>query len=296
MADSPRRARKWVKLGCFSVLGLAGVLVLWIGSLFGLAYWRAHSEVVESRELSRAIPRAVGAGRVVLDLAVGDFNVVPGDPGDPVIVDAEFDRRSYELREEFEESGTESWTYRVTFEETLWFKDGGLRGLIGGGFPRITIRLPPDVPLALEGKFGKGVAQLRLGGLWLTEVDLEFRKGAMIIDVDHPLVAPLERMTIRSRQGHLLTRKLGNASPRVLEIDHWIGGLAVDLRGDWVRDAEILVGSHFSVAEMRLPRGVEIEGLPTARGHPGSRRESDLPLPTLRMTVSSRLGGLRIFE
>ena len=296
MTETGRGSRSWLKLGCLGVLGVAALLVVWAVALFGTASFRARNEVVRSQTLSRAIPGTRGVpssleasgppvGRVVLDLTVGDFRVVRGEPGDPVRVEASFDRRSYVLRESFDPRKDTGWTYRVTFDEINWFKDGGLRALLGGSFPEIVVSLPPDVPLALEGTFGKGHAMFDLGGLWLTDIDLSFDQGAMVLKVDQPLVAPAERITIRSRQGGTFIRSLGNASPRSLEIDHRMGGLTVDLGGEWVRDAEIRIASSMGGARLTLPDGVTIEGLhdPPLAAAPAQLPE--VPLPTLKLSL-----------
>jgi hypothetical protein len=305
VADSVTSPRNWFKYGCLGVLGLAGLVLLWVGSIFGTAYWRGRTEVVERQELSRGIPaptgshlqggRLGGAGRVVLDFTVGEFEIVRGKPGEPVLVDAEFDGRSYELRESFVQPEGTGWTYRLTFVETSWFKDGGLRAVLGGSFPKIRVSLPPDVPLALVARFGKGAARADLGGLWLTDVDLEFEKGALEVDFDRPLAAPAERVAVRARQGGLFVGSLGNASPRELEIDHRMGGMTVDLRGKWVRDAEVRIASLMGGGQIFLPRGVKIEGL-AGDGSLAPRRRTEVAPPTLRMSVSSRLGGLNIVE
>ncbi len=299
MSETDKRSSSWLKLGCLGVLGAVALLAVWAVAVVGAASIRARNEVIESRTLSRPIPRArepsgTPVGRVVLNFTVGDFRVVRGEPGDPVTVEASFDRRSYALHESFDPRNDSGWTYRVTFEETNWFKDGGLRGLLGGSFPKIVVSLPPDVPLALEGTFGKGHAAFDLGGLWLTDVDLSFDSGAMELRVDQPLVAPVERIAIRSRRGATLLRSLGNASPRILEIDHRMGGLMVDLGGQWVRDADIRIASSMGGGRLSLPDGVIIEGLPNQPLAAVPAAPPEVPLPTLRISISSLLGRMDV--
>jgi len=83
---------------------------------------------------------------------------------------------------------------------------------------------------------GPGSREARAG-----QVDLEFEKGAMKLDFHRPFAMPAERVSLRSKQGSLNARKLGNASPRTLEIVHKMGGMSVDLRGAWMRDAQVRV-------------------------------------------------------
>lgn len=311
MAEAERARRGKLKAGCFAAAGVAGLLfAAWALVLVATAYFRGRTEMVQARHLVQELPRdaaesspvALGpqgarpAGRVVLDLTVGEFTVEPGRAGGPVEVTASYDTRSYALTESFAPDAGSGWIYHVTFEETSWFKDGGLRGLLGGSYPTIRVRLPPDVPLALEGRFAKGGVSVRLDGLWLTDVDLRIDKGALFVGCERPLAAPLERMILNSRQGGLFTSRLGNASPRLLEIDHWLGGLTVDLGGDWRRDAQVRMVSRLGGARVRLPATAAIEGLGPHYALDVSPAEPELSPPTLQMDVSSWLGRLRYVE
>jgi len=71
-----------------------------------------------------------------------------------------------------------------------------------------------------------------------------------------------------------------------------MGGLTVDLGGQWVRDADIRIASAMGGAQLRLPDGVDIRGLATDRI--AAPRQPEIPVPTLNMSVSSRLGDMSI--
>ena len=243
--DKPRR-RSWRRVGYVSIAVLAGLLLVWSVALVATAVARGRSEQITHYDTTRVLPGATrfeeAAGRVVLDLVVGEFEVLPGEPDEPARIEAHFDSNSYELSEEFEHSNS-GWTYRVKFEETTWFKDSGLRALFGGHYPKIRLWLPPDVPIVFEGTFRKGRFDLELGGLRLTEIDLTNDRGALTVNFDTPLVYPVDRVSIRSTRGGLFVGRLGNSSPRLLEIDHATGPLHADLRGNWLRDSEVHAGS-----------------------------------------------------
>ena len=95
-----------------------------------------------------------------------------------------------------------------------------------------------------------------------------------------------------------LAQSLGNASPRLLEIDHRMGGMSVDLRGSWVRDAQVRITQRMGGGEVRLPEGVEIEGLSLRRiGRARAGQGSpEVPMPKLDMSVSSVFGKLDVIE
>ena len=88
--------------------------------------------------------------------------------------------------------------------------------------------------------------------------------------------------------------QVGNASPRRLEVECNMGGMELDLRGEWVVDSEITIRMGQGGGEVRLPRNVEIVGLQTSRSD--LRTEAEVPRPTLTFSVSSDRGELKIVE
>jgi hypothetical protein len=315
MAAPEKTGHSWLKLGCFGLLAVVGLLLLYGAGIFGRAYLKARTETVEARALAREVtrppapttPDAVGTatspggppreGRVILDLMVGEFQVEPGEPGEPIRVEARYDTSSYALEESYTpgSEGTD-WRYEVRFRETGWIHDGGLRALFGGAFPRIRIRLPPDVPLALEGRFGKGGTSVQLGGLWLTEVDLVAEKGGFDLDIGEPLAEPVETFRFRGSQGGFNGRSLGNASPRSLEVEVRMGGVNADLSGAWRRDADVHIRCTMGGGTVLLPEGVIIEGLAHHAGEPRPADDAGPIPPVLTMSVQSRLGELTIID
>ena len=298
MNSAGKRSR--LKIFAWGALALGGLLLAWAAFLLGSVWVNLRNEEVRHQELDHVIGPAqasstVGrraAGRVVLDLEVGHFRVLRGQPGQPIRIVADYDVNSYALEARVESADDGAWLYRVTFREIGWLRDGGLRSLFGGAFPEVQIFLPPDVPLALDAHFGKGYSQVDLGGLWLTEIDLDLSKGGSSVNVSRPLVEPVEVMRIHGAQGSLQTRSLGNASPRRLEIDHRFGAAALDLRGQWMNDSEIRIRGLVGSTELILPDNVRVEGL---RGSIAPR-SPELPLPTLRIEASNFIGDLDITD
>jgi hypothetical protein len=83
---------------------------------------------------------------------------------------------------------------------------------------------------------------------------------------------------------------LGNASPRELEIDYSMGGMALDLRGRWLVDSEIEIRTSMSGAMVRLPKDVNIRGL--AATEIAIQDEAEPGRPTLTFKSSSEMGDL----
>ena len=282
-----------LRIGCLSAVIFVGALICWALIVFGTAFIGSRTESVARQELRREIDRLASEGLLILDFTVGDFVIQPGEIGEPVRVEAEFDSGSYALEESFESGADGGWVYRVTFRQTGLIRDGGLRVLFGASYPELRVFIPPDVPVALRGRFGKGGADIELGGLWLTDVDLALEKGALDVNVGWPLVAPVRSFRVHGKQGGMSTSLIGNASPAEVDIFWQQGGSSVDLRGQWLNDSDVSVRSRMGGNHIHLPRGVRIEGLP-GRGPLLAPSGEEVSLPTLRMSTSNFLGGQEI--
>ena len=287
------KAGKFVLYGCFGCLGLVVLLVLIGGGSVGLVAMTAEDEELEDRTYVAEVPVAPpvqepaqdpvqeGAsddsvspaplrgwtgptGRLELALMDGEeFTVVAGLPGSMPEVWARYDKNLYTLTESLE-TGDEGWVYSVTFERTGSALLAMLKGMgiVEGTDPEIEISLPPDMPIEIGGRVSRGGARLELGGLWITEFDLDVTQGAGVVSFDRPLVAPMERLATRNRMGGMVLNNLGNASPRVIDTANAMGGLVIDLDGDWQGDSELLIdASSTGGVTVRLPDNMQILGL-----------------------------------
>jgi hypothetical protein len=169
-----------------------------------------------------------------------------------------------------------------------------LTRLFSGAKPRIVVYLPPDVPFDFDLSVSQGGGEMELGGLWLTNIDMDFMQGGGEVSFSDPLRYPAESIRIEFSMGGGEFNKLGNASPRRLDIEIGMGGGDIDLRGEWTRDAKITIDQSMGGASVRLPRNVEIRGL----DRPSLETPSDdeVPRPVLTFEVSSRMGGLDIVD
>jgi hypothetical protein len=230
---------------------------------------------------------------VILDLSQASFYIEPGQPGDPLRVEASYDSDYYLLEERFEEAGTEPWSYRIRFKRSAPSSIiTRISELISGSSPEVRIFLPVDVPLDLDLTLMQGGTEAELGGLWLRSAELEFGMGGMNLEIDEPLREPLESLAIDGRMGGANFRGLGNASPRRLEVDYSMGGMHIDLRGRWVADSLISITNRMGGGAITLPDGVIIEGL--GEGRDGPRGDAGADAPTLTFELSSDMGELEI--
>jgi hypothetical protein len=132
---------------------------------------------------------------------------------------------------------------------------------------------------------------VELGGLWLQRAEVTFLQGGGELSFSEPLREPAESLRLDASMGGGAFRLLGNASPRSLRVSTQMGGGEVDLRGEWVRDAEISIESRMGGMAVRVPEGVRTRGLPRDReAAPGEEAEDQ---PTLTFSYSSSMGEIR---
>lgn len=315
MAQKQGGCRTGFKFGCFGCLAVLCLLIVIAAIVFGIAWNQVRNEEIERAELTQVltVPETPviedapidlptefvverPAGRIILDLRHSKFDVVPAPPGEPLLVDAKFDANHYGLSDSFDEGVEgEGWTYEVGFRRTSdsYFLTA-LKEMLGGTKPRVTIYLPSDVPYDLEIDFMQGGAEVELGGLWLTNVDIRFLQGGGAVEFSKPLQRPAETMAIQFTQGGGAIQGIGNASPGTLDVAFSMGGGYFDLRGPWQRDAEITIDQSMGGVSVQLPRNVVLRGI--GRYDTEEPAEGGEEVPVLRFSTSSHLGELEFIE
>jgi hypothetical protein len=290
------------KYGLLGCLGLVALVLVVVVVVLGVAALTTLPEKVEDRVVSYEIPAEVAGedhsgGRIILEIREAELHVEPVDAGEPLRVEARYDVNAFALHERLDPGtdGSGAWIYRATFgrgDRAGAF--AGLISLVRGSTARIHVFLPADVPIDLALEMKEGSAVVRLGGLWLRTAEVDFASGALDLSVDEPLREPMESLSIRTARGGSLLNRLGNASPRRLDVSYRAGGIDMDLGGHWVADAEINIDGAMGGGVVHLPSGVIMEGLDL--GEIEAPTVPELTPPTLRFSVSTRMGKLELSD
>jgi hypothetical protein len=311
-----KTGRKLFRCGCLGCLGLILVGILISVVVGGLAWLGARSEQIEDQELTQGVPAGpvqaeqvspelagtisgelqaiAAAGLVVLDLEDGEFQIEPGEPGEPIRIEATYDVNDFTLEKTYTpvSDGQEKWQYQVSFRRTSGsFLVAAIKQAITGSVPRIRIWLPPDIPIDLEMQLAKGGAQIDLSGMWLVNTELGLEMGGAELEIDEPLRAPAEQIKIRSGMGGCMLSGLGNASPKRLEIEYRMGGTVVDLEGEWANDAEVLIRGSMGGCTVLVPDNVRL-----ARGLEVQPTEEVDGRPVLRIETKVNMGEIEIIQ
>ena len=233
-------------------------------------------------------------GRVILDLGQGEFNLGSAPPGTGLTVRAQYDSEVHELTYGFDVAADSTWTAHVTFRQTMPALQAIFRKLLGEKTDAIIhVDLPPDVPLELVVRFEQGGGETELGGLWLRTADFDVRQGGFALSVDEPLREPLERLRVYGRMGGVQAVWLGNASPRLLEVDCAMGGAEVNLRGAWRNDCDARLTVRMGGMDIRVPPEMRVVGGPEA-GTVLRHADAETPEPVLRLTIDEKMGEIEV--
>jgi hypothetical protein len=294
---------RWFRYGCFGCLGVIGVLFLGCAVLFAVTWIGVRSEQVQQEVLVPEIPAAAlpqvdaGRGVVLVEVMHAELIVEPAARGEPLRVEVTYDTSSFTLEESLEPSpaGEGAWSYRVSLGRT---SGGGLidslKPFLGGSFPSLRLHLPPDAVLELGVEVAQGGAAIQLGGLSLASVEINVEQGGVDLQIDEPLLQPVERISITTAMGGANLEGLANASPKKLDLRYSMGGMTANLRGPWRNDSDITIEGSMGGGTVWLPDDVILEGLD--RGGVAAPDDPELKPPTLRFTTSSAMGELHFID
>jgi len=296
--ERPRGCLKTTLFGCLGIVAL-GVLLTAIAALVA---WRGVGQQdLQDRELTPVAvapeaPLTGKGGRLVLDLGQGEFTIKPAPPGASLGVEAHFDASTHELTDRFEVLPDSTWVYHLTYRRTIPGLQALLQAVMGGGTEsRIDITIPDDLRVALELRVEEGGLEADIGGLWITEADIAYAKGGFALEIDQPLREPMTRLRVDGSMGGFAAAGIGNASPRVLDIDCRMGGADLDLTGDWRQDCDVRLSIRMGGMGVLVPEDLPIEGaVVTGDGELLRRADREIPLPVLRFELSQSMGEIEI--
>ena len=220
------------------------------------------SETVEPDQISET---GTGIGHVRLRVeATNQILLVPCAAGEGLKLSADYNKKRFDLTEQFEAQEGGNWDYGVT----LTGKGSGLMRALERVFSSqestFELCLPREARIALDVEIIEGGIEAELGGLWLTTADFSVDRGGLELAFREPTTQPLERLRVQTSMGGSAVMMVGNASPADLDFDYSMGGLVVDLSGDWRNDTQMAIKSSMGGGQVLMPQSLAIEGAPVA--------------------------------
>jgi hypothetical protein len=186
--------------------------------------------------------------RVSVEYGAGEFSVRSMDTGLLYRMNLEYDEERYEPVAEYEdhvlEVGIESIRGRMGRH-----RDGG----------SLDLELARGVPMDLDLEFGAVQADVDLGGLALTGLELSTGASRSTIDVSEPSTGSMERARFEVGAAEFTARRLGNLNAARIEVDAGVGSITLWLDGEWRRDARVAIDMGLGSLQLRVPEGLGLE-------------------------------------
>lgn len=316
----------WQKVGLFAGIGCFSFVALLVVG-FAVAVFYAKSRVANlgdttPTQVERAIEirtpaaaeglpaeapapgekppagRPFEAMQVMMELREGEFDIKPGEPNGRIQVEGTFSEALYELTQETDGSRT---LIRFRSKAPAWARM--LAGLGDGedNRPRLTISIPPSVPINLTLNVSMGQSRIDLGGLTLSDLGLDLSMGNHEVDFRQPVVDGVRRLRLNTRMGNVRVENLGNARVKAVDASGSMGNVTADLGGEWQPGAESELSFTQSMGEVRVnvPNKVRLEAdvrdsEGKTRTVPGGDETKDPEAPIIKVRVSTSMGEGRV--
>lgn len=122
----------------------------------------------------------------------------------------------------------------------------------------LRLELARGIPMDLELEFGAVKAELDLGGLALTDLDLRTGASESEVDVSEPNPSRIGTARFEVGAAEFTARNLGNLNADRIEVDAGVGSITLGLEGRWQRDAHLDIDMGLGSLELRIPEGLGI--------------------------------------
>jgi hypothetical protein len=187
--------------------------------------------------------------RVSVEYGAGHFSVRSLDEGLLYRMNLTYDEDAVEPVAEFSDGRLELGIESI---EGARFRDRGEES-------ELALELARGVPMRLDLEFGAVRADLDLGGLELTGLDLSTGASESSIDVSEPNRGHIGTARFEVGAAEFDARHLGNLNAERIEIDAGVGSLTLWLDGEWQQDARVSIDMGLGALELRVPEGLALE-------------------------------------
>jgi len=325
------------------VVGVTGILVIWAGlSYRSLGAPTADDAALTIAVGDGTAPRAAGASppatadtgtvpppgtdlatlspsefpgvrrdatpvRLDIKLSEGKFKILPGPPGSDISVEGSYATNYYDLVEERSEGESGKEISLHLKPKAGWFTRviAGLTNFNSQHPNKLTIFIPPDIPIDLNLQLDSGESRVELGSLTLTDLDVDLSKGDFKLSFKEPLAAPPPRMAVSMGMGDGRISGLGNARAGDITVDTGMGGFRVSLNGDWAANSDSKIKIDHSMGDLTLTIPAEVHiaddssNMVMFGGSQGRLKDSKkypaaADAATLHLDVNTSMGGVNV--
>lgn len=227
-----------------STAAIVTAMLLLAGSLPGEAEAQSWRTVTMSRQW---------AGEETLDVRVsygmGQLRIRPAEDGLLYHMQLRYDEETFEPQAEYQggrlELGVEGLGRNIRLGRD---RDRG----------ELDLHLARDVAMDLRLEFGAVRADIDLGGLTLTGLDLETGASETRIRISEPNPVPMARAELEVGAADFEARHLGNLNARRIDVSCGVGDVTLDFSGEWAQEATVDLEIGLGAATLRFPEGLGV--------------------------------------
>ena len=180
----------------------------------------------------------------------GRLTIRPADEGALYRMHLRYDEETFEPVARYEEDrldlGIESIRKHVDWPGD---RDSGEMELL----------LARNVPMDVHLEFGAVKADLDLGGLQMTGLELSTGASESAVRISEPNPVSMRTASFEVGAADFRVRDLGNLNAERITVDAGIGNVVLSFTGRWQRDAEVSVDMGLGALELRFPEGLGVQ-------------------------------------
>jgi hypothetical protein len=188
-----------------------------------------------------------------LEYAAGNLEISPGQPGELYRMDLSYDADRFVPMSDFDAaSGEVALGVRSLGQ-------GGIRVASRNQLMQVAkVTLSPRVDLTLDLNLGAAEAQVELGGLRVSALDLKTGASKAVISFSRPNATRCRRASFSAGAAEVSILGLGNSRCDEIEFEGGVGSVTLDFGGTWTSSARVAVNMAMGELTLRLPRQVGI--------------------------------------
>jgi hypothetical protein len=188
-----------------------------------------------------------------LEYAAGSLHLAPGRASELYRMDLAYDETRFVPVSDFDpSSGSVFLGLRAAGE-------GGVRVVSRNQLRQIAaVAISPRVDVALDLTLGATEADLELGGLRVTNLQLKSGASRTVVRFSKANGTRCQRASISAGAADVSVIGLGNSRCDLIEFEGGVGKVLLDFAGAWTANAQVEVNMAMGELTLRLPRRVGV--------------------------------------
>ena len=188
-----------------------------------------------------------------LEYAAGSLRMAPGEPNELYRMDLSYDEDRFVPVSDYD---------AAQGAVVLGLKSAGNAGLRVSSRSQLqqvaSVAISPRVDLSLELNIGAADAQVELGGLRLSSLDLSTGASKTVVGFSRPNATRCQRASFSAGAAEIAVTGLGNSRCDEIEFEGGVGSVTLDFGGAWSSSSRVKVTMAMGGLTLRLPRNAGV--------------------------------------